>query len=65
MHNVQSYYTNYYNRRYNRVGHLFQGRYKALIVDKDSYLLDLSRYIHLHKNGVRPGISPNIIDLNH
>ena len=54
MHNVQSYYTNYYNRRHNRVGRLFQGRYKALIVDKDSYLLDLSRYIHL--NPVRAGL---------
>ena len=55
MHNVQSHYTNYFNRRHNRVGHLFQGRYKALIVDRDSYLLELSRYIHL--NPVRAGLA--------
>jgi putative transposase len=54
MHNVQSYYTNYFNKRHKRIGHLFQGRYKALIVDKDSYLMELSRYIHL--NPVRAGL---------
>ena len=41
-------YTIRFNRRHRRVGHLFQGRYKALIVDKDSYLLEVSRYIHLN-----------------
>jgi hypothetical protein len=41
-------YTTYFNRRHNRVGHLYQGRYKAILVDKDSYLLQLSRYIHLN-----------------
>ncbi len=41
-------YTVYYNRRHKRSGHLYQGRYKAIIVDKDSYLLTLSRYIHLN-----------------
>ncbi len=54
MHNAQSHYTNYFNRRHGRAGHLFQGRYKALIVDKETYLLELSRYIHL--NPVRAGI---------
>ena len=33
-------YTGAYNRRHKRVGHLYQGRYKAILVDKDSYLLD-------------------------
>jgi len=37
-----------FNRRHKRVGHLFQGRYKAILVEKDSYLLELSRYIHLN-----------------
>jgi putative transposase len=32
-------YTGYYNRRHGRVGHLYQGRFKAIVVDKDSYLL--------------------------
>jgi REP element-mobilizing transposase RayT len=41
-------YTVYFNRRHHRSGHLFQGRYKALLVDADSYLLELSRYVHLN-----------------
>ena len=54
MHGVNSSYTGYFNRRYVRAGHLFQGRYKAIVVDKDAYLLELSRYVHL--NPVRAGI---------
>jgi putative transposase len=46
-------YTQDFNRRHRRSGHLFQGRYKAILVEKDSYLLELSRYIHL--NPVRVG----------
>ena len=46
MAGVQSTYTQYFNRRHRRVGHLFQGRYKAFIVDRDAYLLALVRYIH-------------------
>ena len=41
-------YTSYYNKRHNRVGHLYQGRYKSILVDKESYLAILSRYIHLN-----------------
>jgi hypothetical protein len=41
-------YTFYYNRKYNRVGHLYQGRYKSVLVQKDNYLHILSRYIHLN-----------------
>ena len=41
-------YAMYFNHKYARVGHLFQGRYKSFIVDKESYLLELSRYIHLN-----------------
>ena len=41
-------YTVYFNRRHQRHGHLFQGRYKSLIVDKASHLLAVSRYIHLN-----------------
>lgn len=55
MHNLQSHYANQFNRRHGRCGHLFQGRYKAIIVDKDSYLVELSRYIHL--NPVRAGMA--------
>ncbi|MFQ5853682.1 MAG: transposase [Candidatus Binatia bacterium] len=41
-------YTQSFNRRHSRVGHLFQGRYKAILIEKESYLLELSRYIHLN-----------------
>jgi len=41
-------YTSGFNRRHKRVGHLFQGRYKSILVDKESYLSLLSRYIHLN-----------------
>ena len=41
-------YTQYFNRDNNRVGHVFQGRYKAILVQKDQYLLELARYIVLN-----------------
>jgi len=41
-------YIMYFNKRHDRAGHLYQGRYKAILVDADSYLLELSRYIHLN-----------------
>ncbi len=47
-------YTSYYNRRHKRVGHLYQGRYKSILVDKDTYLLVLSRYIHLNPVRIKP-----------
>jgi REP-associated tyrosine transposase len=46
-------YTGYYNRRHRRIGHLYQGRFKAIVVDKDSYLLELSRYVHLNPIRIR------------
>jgi len=48
MQGLQFRYTRYCNRRYGNVGHLFQGRYKAILCDKDAYLLELVRYIHLN-----------------
>lgn len=41
-------YTGSFNRRYNRTGHLYQGRYKAFLIGEDNYLLEVSRYIHLN-----------------
>jgi hypothetical protein len=41
-------YTSHYNRRHNRVGHLYQGRYKSFLVEADAYLSQVSRYIHLN-----------------
>jgi putative transposase len=49
-------YTQTFNRRHHRVGHLFQGRYKAFLVQRDRYLLALVRYIH--QNPVAAGIEP-------
>ena len=41
-------YTMYFNRKYERVGHLFQDRFKAVRIDSDEYLQHISRYIHLN-----------------
>lgn len=48
MQNLSFRYTRWINGRQNRSGHLFQGRYKAVLVDADSYLLQLVRYLHLN-----------------
>lgn len=48
MRQLNGVYTQRFNRNYQRVGHLFQGRYKSILVDKDSYLLELCRYIVLN-----------------
>jgi len=44
-------YTGWFNYRHHRCGHLYQGRYKAFLIDADNYLLEVSRYLHL--NSVR------------
>ena len=54
MRHINGAYTNYFNIRHKRRGHLFQGRYKAILVEADSYAGELSRYIHL--NPVRAGM---------
>lgn len=48
MHYLLSLYAKYYNTKYNHVGHLFQGRYKAELIEDDAYMLQTSRYIHLN-----------------
>ena len=48
MHGINGGYTGYFNRKYERSGHLFQGRYKGILVEKDAYLLPLSRYVHMN-----------------
>jgi len=58
MHHINGAYTNYVNKKKKRSGHLFQGRYKALLVDIDEYAQELFRYIHL--NPVRAGIYINV-----
>ncbi len=46
MRRISGSYTMYFNKKYNRVGHLFQGVYKASKIDNDPYLLHITRYIH-------------------
>jgi putative transposase len=48
LQNLSFRYTRWVNWRRNRTGHLFQGRYKAVLVDADAYLQGLTRYIHLN-----------------
>src|ERR1041385_5628104 len=54
MRQLNGIYTQAYNRRHRRVGHLFQGRYKAILVDKESYLLEVCRYFVLTPARPRP-----------
>jgi len=48
MRQLNGMYTQASNRRHHRTGHLFQGRYQAILVDRDAYLLELSRYVVLN-----------------
>jgi len=48
MRQLNGIYTQASNRRHNRVDHLFQGRFKAILVEKQAHLLELSRYIILN-----------------
>ena len=54
MHHINGAYTTYFNTKRSRSGHLFQGRYKAILIEVDEYAKELSRYIHL--NPVRAGM---------
>ena len=54
MHHINGAYTTYYNTKRERSGHLFQGRFKAILIEADEYAKELSRYLHL--NPVRAGM---------
>jgi hypothetical protein len=60
MQSLQFRYTRHYNLKYRTWGHLFQGRYKAILCEKDSYFLELSAYIHL--NPLRAGLEEDPLD---
>ena len=60
MRHVNGVYTQRFNRRHGAVGHLFQGRFKAILVDRDSYLLAVCRYVEL--NPVRAGMVAQAAD---
>lgn len=57
MRHINGAYTTYFNIKRKRAGHLFQGRFKAILVEADEYAAELSRYIHL--NPVRAGMVEN------
>jgi putative transposase len=48
MRHINGVYTQRFNQRHRKVGHLFQGRFKAVLVDRDSYLLEVCRYVELN-----------------
>lgn len=58
MRQLNGVYTQKVNRRHNRVGHVFQGRFKGILVERDSYLLELARYVVL--NPVRAGLVKHV-----
>jgi len=54
MRHINGVYSQAFNRRHGKVGHLFQGRFKAILVDRDAYMLEVCRYVEL--NPVRAGM---------
>ncbi len=58
MQRLNGRYTQHFNRSHGRVGHVFQGRYKAILVEKESHLLELCRYVVL--NPVRAGMVDDV-----
>lgn len=60
MRQLNARYSQEFNRRHKLVGHVFQGRYKAILVQKESYLLELARYVVL--NPVRAGLAKHPSD---
>jgi putative transposase len=60
MRQLNGVYTQYYNHQHKRVGHVYQGRYKGILVERDTYLLELSRYVVL--NPVRAHMIKTIED---
>lgn len=58
MHQINNKYSKYFNYKYKRVGHVFQGRYKAILVQDERYLVSLLRYIH--QNPLKAGMCKKV-----
>jgi putative transposase len=58
MQTLQFTYSQYHNRRYGKTGHVFQGRYQAILCDREAYLLELVRYLHLNPARLRRPLNP-------
>lgn len=65
MRRITNAYTKYFNDRYKRVGPLFQGRYKAVLVTEEPYLLHLTRYIHLNPTELSPKYRSNLLEYHY
>lgn len=63
MRRVLTGYAGTFNRRHQRSGHLFQNRYKSIVVEEEPYMLELTRYIHL--NPLRAGLVKDLAALDH
>ncbi len=63
MRHINGVYTQRFNRYHGHDGHLFRGRYKAVLIDADSHLLEALRYIH--RNPLRAGLSKNLQDYSY
>ncbi len=63
MRSLMSGYAGYFNRRHKRHGHLFQNRFKSIVIEEETYFLELVRYIHL--NPFRANIMEDISELEH
>ncbi len=60
MQSLNQSYTIWFNKKYGRVGHLWQGRYKSLIIQKNRYMLDVINYVEL--NPIRSGITKSFFE---
>ena len=60
MHRQLTSYTNWFNQKYERVGHLFQGRYKSIVIDNNNYGTEITRYIHLNPIRTRENLKLNL-----
>lgn len=60
MHQINNKYSKYFNAKYKRVGHIFQGRYKANLIQDERYLISVIRYVH--RNPVRAGMCKDASD---
>jgi REP element-mobilizing transposase RayT len=58
MRHLNGVYTQRFNRRHGKVGHVFQGRFKAILVDRDAYLLAVCRYVDLNPARARMVAAP-------
>lgn len=63
VHRLHTAYSMYFNKKYERVGSVFQGRFKAKLVDSEEYLLHVSRYIHLNPLEILHVQGPALISL--